>query len=190
MQDDGLLRASDIFQLKLNADWVVLSACNTASSDGIGAEALSGLARAFFYAGARSLIVSHWEVNDAAAVKLMSALFSISSNNPALSHGEALQSAEIQLLSAARTDAEAHPRYWATLCRSRRTDEASLNGGKALSCSATVERYGIVDASTMYPIQSVNHQSGCTCWCALTCPHRALASGVPPSPSGNHRAAI
>ena len=112
-QDDGLLRASDIAQLKLNADWVVLSACNTASSDGIGAEALSGLAQAFFYAGARSLIVSHWEVNDAAAAKLMSALFSISSNNPALSHGEALQSAEIQLLSAARTDAEAHPRYWA-----------------------------------------------------------------------------
>jgi CHAT domain-containing protein len=92
---------------------VVLSACNTASSDGIGAEALSGLAQAFFYAGARLLIVSHWEVNDAAAAKLMSALFSISSNNPALSHGEALQSAEIQLLSAARTDAEAHPRYWA-----------------------------------------------------------------------------
>jgi CHAT domain-containing protein len=112
-QDDGLLRASDIAQLKLNADWVVLSACNTASSDGIGAEALSGLAQAFFYAGARSLIVSHWEVNDAAAAKLMSALFAISSNDPALSHGEALQSAEIQLLSAARTNAEAHPRYWA-----------------------------------------------------------------------------
>jgi CHAT domain-containing protein/Flp pilus assembly protein TadD len=112
-QDDGLLRASDIAQLKLNADWVVLSACNTASGDGVGAEALSGLAQAFIYAGARSLVVSHWDVNDAAAAKLMSALFSISSSQPELSHGEALQAAEIQLLGAAKTDAEAHPRYWA-----------------------------------------------------------------------------
>ena len=61
--DDGLLAASEIAQLKLNADWVVLSACNTASSDGVGAEALSGLARAFLYAGARSLVVSHWDVS-------------------------------------------------------------------------------------------------------------------------------
>jgi CHAT domain-containing protein len=54
--DDGLLTASEVAQLKLNADWVVLSACNTASADNDrpGAEALSGLARAFFYAGSRS----------------------------------------------------------------------------------------------------------------------------------------
>jgi CHAT domain-containing protein len=110
--DDGLLRASDIAQLKLNADWVVLSACNTASSDGVGAEALSGLAQAFIYAGARSLVVSHWDVNDDASAKIMSALFAISSSHPDLSHGQALQAAEIQLLNAAETDAEAHPRYW------------------------------------------------------------------------------
>jgi hypothetical protein len=48
--DDGLLTASEVAQLKLNADWVVLSACNTAAGDKLGAEALSGLARAFFYA--------------------------------------------------------------------------------------------------------------------------------------------
>jgi CHAT domain-containing protein len=52
--DDGLLTASEVAQLKLNADWVVLSACNTAAGDKPGAEALSGLARAFFYAGRRS----------------------------------------------------------------------------------------------------------------------------------------
>ena len=53
-EDDGLLTATEVTQLKLDADWVVLSACNTASaaSDMAGAEALSGLARAFFYAGA------------------------------------------------------------------------------------------------------------------------------------------
>ena len=49
--------------LKLDADWVVLSACNTAGPDGtLGGESLSGLARAFFYAGARALLVSHWAV--------------------------------------------------------------------------------------------------------------------------------
>ena len=53
------------------ADWVVLSACNTASGDKPGAEALSGLARAFFYAGGRSLLVSNWEVETRSAVALM-----------------------------------------------------------------------------------------------------------------------
>ena len=67
--DDGLLTASEIAQLKLNADWVILSACNTAAADGTpGAEGLSGLAKAFFYAGARSLLVSHWAVSSEATV--------------------------------------------------------------------------------------------------------------------------
>ena len=61
--DDGLLRASDVALLKMNADFVVFSACNTAAGEKAGAEALSGLARAFFYAGARSLLVSNWEVD-------------------------------------------------------------------------------------------------------------------------------
>src|SRR5262249_23117669 len=69
--DDGLLFASEVAQLKLNADWVVLSVCKTAAEEKPGAEALSGLARAFFYAGARSLIVSHWQVDDQATAKLM-----------------------------------------------------------------------------------------------------------------------
>jgi CHAT domain-containing protein len=66
--DDGLLRASDVAMLKMEADFVVLSACNTAAGDKPGAEALSGLARAFFYAGAGSLIVSHWEVDSDSTV--------------------------------------------------------------------------------------------------------------------------
>ena len=73
--DDGLLRASDVAMLKMNADFVVLSACNTAAGDKPGAEALSGLARAFFYAGAKSLVVSHWEVDSDATVELMDGLF-------------------------------------------------------------------------------------------------------------------
>jgi CHAT domain-containing protein len=83
--DDGLLRASEVATLKLNADFVVLSACNTASGDKPGAEALSGLARAFFYAGARSLIVSHWTVDTDSTVELMTGLFDALKINPHLS---------------------------------------------------------------------------------------------------------
>src|SRR5690348_16464176 len=55
--DDGYLSASEVAGLKLDADWVILSACNTAAGDAQGAEALSGLARAFIYAGARAMLV-------------------------------------------------------------------------------------------------------------------------------------
>jgi CHAT domain-containing protein len=111
-QDDGLLQLSEISELKLNADWVVLSACNTAASDGVGAEALSGLARAFFYAGAR-LVVSHWDVLDEETVQLMSELFKISSQNKWMSHGEALRQAQLDMLKNAKNDDQAHPRVWA-----------------------------------------------------------------------------
>lgn len=69
-QDDGLLSASEIALLRMRADWVILSACNTAADDGSPrAEPLSGLAKSFFYAGARSLLVTHWPAqSDAAAI--------------------------------------------------------------------------------------------------------------------------
>jgi CHAT domain-containing protein len=73
-EDMGLLPASEVAELKLDADWVVLSACNTAAGDGTGAEALSGLAQAFLYAGARSLVVSNWDVSDDASAMLMASL--------------------------------------------------------------------------------------------------------------------
>ena len=111
--DDGLLQASEVAELKLNADWVVLSACNTASSDGVGAEPLSGLARAFIYAGGKSLVVSNWDVSDDATAKLMSNLFEISKDRPNLSHGEMMRQATLDLLDAATTDEDAHPRVWA-----------------------------------------------------------------------------
>jgi CHAT domain-containing protein len=82
--DDGLLTASEVAQLKLNADWVVLSACNTAAGDKPGAEALSGLARAFFYAGAHALLVSHWAVDSDAATRLTTTTFDILQSDPKL----------------------------------------------------------------------------------------------------------
>jgi CHAT domain-containing protein len=68
--DDGLLTASEIAQLTTDAALVVLSACDTAAGDSRDAPALSGLARAFFYAGARSLLVSHWPVRDDIAARI------------------------------------------------------------------------------------------------------------------------
>jgi len=111
--DDGLLTASEVAQLKLNADWVVLSACNTAAEEKPGAEALSGLARAFFYGGARSLVVSHWEVDSAATVKLMTEMFQGAARDPKLSHAEVLQQSMLTMIDNAQSDDDAHPRVWA-----------------------------------------------------------------------------
>jgi CHAT domain-containing protein len=108
--DNGLLTASEVATLRLNADFVVLSACNTAAGDKPGAEALSGLARAFFYAGARSLIVSHWAVDSEATVRLMGGLFEALKANPGLSHAEALRSSMLQMIGKPEF---AEPRLWA-----------------------------------------------------------------------------
>jgi CHAT domain-containing protein/tetratricopeptide (TPR) repeat protein len=117
-RDDGLLTASEVAQLRLNADWVVLSACNTAASDGTDAEALSGLARAFFYAGARALLVSHWPVYSDAAVRLTTRAFAeldrkLSAHTAAVGRAEALQRAMIELIDDHSQDDNAHPAVWA-----------------------------------------------------------------------------
>jgi CHAT domain-containing protein len=111
-QDDGYLSASEIAGLKLDADWVILSACNTAAGNATGAEALSGLARAFFYAQARALLVSHWEVNSAAAVKLIVSAVGTLSSNPKIGRAEALRGAMLALIDKGEPH-EAHPAFWA-----------------------------------------------------------------------------
>jgi CHAT domain-containing protein/tetratricopeptide (TPR) repeat protein len=111
--DDGLLTASEVAQLKLNADWVVLSACNTASAEKPGAEALSGLARAFFYAGGRSLLVSNWEVETKSAVALMVGTFAALAAEPNLSHGEALQKSMVAAIENTQHPEWADPKFWA-----------------------------------------------------------------------------
>jgi CHAT domain-containing protein len=110
--DDGLLTASEVAQLKLNADWVVLSACNTAAAGPQGAEALSGLARAFFYAGARALLVSHWPVNSDAAVRLTTKAFAELRADPKIGRAEAMRRSMIDVITRG-TDQENHPAYWA-----------------------------------------------------------------------------
>lgn len=112
-QDDGLLSASEAAQLKLTADLVVLSACNTAAGDGTpGADGLSGLARAFFFAGARSLMVSHWSVSDAATSILMTRTFSHIQSGDVVNRARAMQAAmkEVRTTGALQF---ANPKYWA-----------------------------------------------------------------------------
>src|SRR5262245_6604033 len=112
-QDDGLLTASEVAELKLNADWVVLSACNTAAGDTPGAEGLSGLARAFFYAGARALLVSHWSIEDEATVRITTNVFDRLSKNPSLSRAEALRLAMLDLIDNSANPEDAFPAFWA-----------------------------------------------------------------------------
>jgi CHAT domain-containing protein len=97
--DDGLLTASEVAQLKLNADWVVLSACNTIAGDKPGAEALPGLARSFFYAGARALLLSHWAVSSEAATRLAISTFDRLKTGPKLGRAEALRQAMLAYLN-------------------------------------------------------------------------------------------
>jgi CHAT domain-containing protein len=115
--DVGLLTASDVSQLSMNADWVVLAACNTAAESKPGARALSGLAKAFFHAGARALLVSHWRVDSEAAAALTTTTFGIKAKNPAIGRAEALREAMLQQITKApETSAQlwnAYPAFWA-----------------------------------------------------------------------------
>jgi CHAT domain-containing protein len=121
VKGDGLLTMEKILALKLDADWVVLSACNTAAGAGAGAEAASGLGSAFFYAGTRALLVTNWSVHSASARELITDLFRRQRADPALTRGEALRQAMIALLdgsgavdSAGHTIySYAHPLFWA-----------------------------------------------------------------------------
>jgi CHAT domain-containing protein/Tfp pilus assembly protein PilF len=110
--DDGLLTSSEVAQLKLNADWVVLSACNTIAGDKPGAEALSGLARSFFYAGARALLVSHWAVDSEAATRLTTLTFDRLKSNPNIGRAEALRQAMLSYLSDTSKPQNAYPALW------------------------------------------------------------------------------
>ena len=110
----GLLTASEVATLKLNADWVVLSACNTAAADGTpDAGGLSGLAKAFFYAGARALLVSHWSVPSRATVKLVTGMFDAVVKEPTIGRAEALRRAEMAMLDPSSPPEFAHPLFWA-----------------------------------------------------------------------------
>lgn len=112
--DDGYLKASEIAQLRIDANLVVLSACSTGSDSGLpGASGLSGLARAFFQAGAASLIVSHWDVAAVSSSALFQSLMSVRGTDASRSLAQDLQAAMLRLMATDRAPVYAHPFVWA-----------------------------------------------------------------------------
>jgi CHAT domain-containing protein len=119
-QDDGLLTMDKVIALKLDADWVVLSACNTAAGEGAGSEAVSGLGRAFFFAGAKALLVSNWPVDSVASRTMMTDLFKNQQKAQGTSKAELLRQAMLNQIDqggmkegANMKYAYAHPLFWA-----------------------------------------------------------------------------
>lgn len=110
-EDDGYLSSSDISALKLDADWVVLSACNTAGGEKANSEAFSGLTRAFFYAGSRALLVTHWPVNSQAAVIITTGTTNALATQRDLGRAEAFRRSLVSLIG--KGGAYAHPSVWA-----------------------------------------------------------------------------
>jgi CHAT domain-containing protein len=114
----ALLTASQVTQMDLDADAVILSACNTGGAAGGGAgESLSGLARSFFFAGARSLLVTHWDVNDQVTAYLVALAISKTQSDPGIGLAGGLAAAQRKMLAEAVGDlaGTAHPFYWAPL---------------------------------------------------------------------------
>jgi CHAT domain-containing protein len=120
-EGDGLLTMGEILDLKLNAEWVLLSACNTAAGENEGADALTGLGRAFFYAGARAILGSNWPVETVSARLLTTGVFERQRDDPSLSKAMALQRSMLalidgpgaQLSSGMILFSYAHPIFWA-----------------------------------------------------------------------------
>ena len=114
--DDGFLKMSEIFGLNLDADMVVLSACNTGAVEGNEArsEGLSGLARAFFFAGTPRLTVTLWSIADESTVKLMKSYYQrLKDRDDGRTHIstlDALRQAKIEMIDGGTYS---HPFYWA-----------------------------------------------------------------------------
>jgi len=118
---DGLFKLEDILKLSMDADLVVLSACNTAAADGSGAEAVSGLGRGFFYAGARAVLATHWPVESDSAKELVTHLFARYAQDGKLTRAQALRQSMLTMIDRgvaldSRGKPEfsyAHPAFWA-----------------------------------------------------------------------------
>ncbi|MGI3168691.1 CHAT domain-containing protein [Pseudooceanicola sp. C21-150M6] len=112
---DGFLTATEAAALSLGAELVILSACNTAAGRGIGGQGLTGLARGFLYAGARGLLVTHWEIRDDVSARLVADMVSPQSTNGPVS--EALRRSLQKVVADTSADGGAvsfaHPSVWA-----------------------------------------------------------------------------
>ena len=109
-ENDGLLTASEIRKLNLNADLIVLSACNTAAGDNESDEGLSGLASAFIFAGAKSIMASHWNVESDATQLLITNFFKNLKKSKGMRPAEAMRRSMKKLFS---NHEYKHPIFWA-----------------------------------------------------------------------------
>jgi len=108
--EDGMLRMDEIARLQLNADLVTLSACRTAGGKLLGGEGLLSLSRAFFYAGARHVVATLWNVNDRSTAQLMVSFYE--QLDKGLSVSDALRQAKLQMLHGSHP-AWRSPHAWA-----------------------------------------------------------------------------
>jgi CHAT domain-containing protein len=107
---DGLLQAPEIMRLRLNADLVTLSACQSGLGRVLAGEGVLGLTRAFLYAGAQSVVVSLWNVNDVATAELMKHLYTnLRAGQP---RDQALRQAKLTLMKTPNSPWK-HPYFWA-----------------------------------------------------------------------------
>jgi CHAT domain-containing protein len=109
-KEDGILQTGEIMRLKLNADIVTLSACSTGLGKLVTGEGVLGLTRAFFYAGARNVVVSLWNVNDSATATLMESFYL--NLRRGLTKSEALHQAKLSIMHNAQLSWR-HPYFWA-----------------------------------------------------------------------------
>jgi CHAT domain-containing protein len=108
--NDGILQAAEIMRLRLNADLVTLSACQSGLGKILAGEGVMGLSRAFFYAGSQSLVVSLWNVNDAATAELMKSFYA--NLKSGMGRDQALRKAKLSLMSS-RNRSWRNPYFWA-----------------------------------------------------------------------------
>lgn len=106
--EDGYLTMREVFDLKLNADLVVLSACRSGLGKQRRGEGITGIARAFLCAGATTVLVSLWNVNDRSTADFMTDFYR-SRTQRGLNKAEALQQARLQMI---RSTKYSHPYYW------------------------------------------------------------------------------
>jgi len=113
-KENGILQAWEIFeQLRIDADLVALSACDTGRGQTLAGEGMIGLVRAFHYAGARTVLASQWPVGDASTADLMTAFYRrLRDGAP---YDEALRAGQLELLASAESAGpdRSHPFYWA-----------------------------------------------------------------------------
>jgi CHAT domain-containing protein/Tfp pilus assembly protein PilF len=140
-QEDGFLQTREIFNLKISADLVTLSACQTGLGQLVRGEGLEGLSRAFFYAGASAVLMSLWSIDDQASSQLMERFYTHLRAADSLT--QALQETKIEMI---RSGALSHPFYWAGFILSGKADARvfhRLNARTAVGAAALLMLGGL-----------------------------------------------